>query len=913
MDHSEPSVTPSGIVCANSIRVQWYCNGTLRVEEAGANGCFCDDPTFGVLARPPLRGDVRATKDEAGYRLKADNLVLTVEVGQRAATDAHLEWRADLREARTPDGPELLLGSISSAQPVQPAEFRLPRIDSRQRFWCFRDAPRAVPPERGALPPEPGDRDEWRIEAKARDWYLFPFADEPLRLRSAFLELTGSIPVPPRWMLGLWHSRYYPYSAEGALELADEYHGRRFPLDAFVIDTDWRIGGSRGYEVNNELFPDMRSFFRQMHERNLHVVFNDHPEPIERTPLDPELFRYRRRNLGRFLEMGLSAWWFDRNWRRIMEGPAPGLETAVWGQRIYWDITRAVRPGSRPALLSMRADHPAAHRFPIWWTGDIHSDWDSLIEAVHETVEDGEQLLPWTGQDIGGHIGFPSPEQYVRWVQWGALSPTFRLHCGPKNRFREPWRFGERVETIARRFTRVRYRLMPYLSRLAFLAWRDGTPLLRSRAFRNALSWEAASAGEASRARGEAGARAAPAGSAGAGGEERTGGAAPEAVPGASAGGAPGQWDSFFLGDDIFVAPIFGPAEAEVGTYRLVPGPFRRHVYCGAGAPDLGEGQQEPIEITESPYVRLNFTDYNRNKMAWGTDFTVVWEGSFSPPQSGWYRFTLAGNGMKGLDVGPGEEEPHIRDVFDKGHNEVTLPLEEGTSYPITVRYRNAGTPPIACRLSVRRMPRDIEIGDAEWSVDVPPGVWHDAWDGTMVEGPARLGRLTPLEQLPLYLADRAIIPLLEPAASTADQDWSKVYLCVPLSNTNGTTSRLLHEDDGVSEKYQEGECRTTPLSVSRTGTEIELRAGPAEGTCAGAPAERTLTWMLHLHPGERIVAVEGADDWHELRRPEAGSGAPALDVGPDAPAPWENRRSYAVRTVQNSPGQARTAMVTVE
>jgi len=43
--------------------------------------------------------------------------------------------------------------------------------------------------------------------------------------------------------------------------------------------TDWRIGASRGYEINTALFPDMARFLKQVHERHARVVFNDHPEP----------------------------------------------------------------------------------------------------------------------------------------------------------------------------------------------------------------------------------------------------------------------------------------------------------------------------------------------------------------------------------------------------------------------------------------------------------------------------------------------------------------------------------------------------------------------------------------------------------------------------------------------------------
>ncbi|MGH7920632.1 MAG: TIM-barrel domain-containing protein, partial [Candidatus Dormibacteraceae bacterium] len=79
--------------------------------------------------------------------------------------------------------------------------------------------------------------------------------------------------------------------------------------------------------------------------------------------------------------------------------------------------------------------------------------------------------------DIGGFYGPPpSPELYVRWAQFGLLSPFARAHgLGP----REPWHFGERALTIFREFTELRYRLLPYLLRVAGEAETRGLPLLR--------------------------------------------------------------------------------------------------------------------------------------------------------------------------------------------------------------------------------------------------------------------------------------------------------------------------------------------------------------------------------------------------------------------------------------------------
>ncbi len=43
----------------------------------------------------------------------------------------------------------------------------------------------------------------------------------------------------------------------------------------------------------------------------------------------------------------------------------------------------------------------------------------------------------------------------------------------------EPWRFGQEVEDLSRRFITARYRVLPYFYSLADEATRTGAPLLR--------------------------------------------------------------------------------------------------------------------------------------------------------------------------------------------------------------------------------------------------------------------------------------------------------------------------------------------------------------------------------------------------------------------------------------------------
>jgi alpha-D-xyloside xylohydrolase len=64
----------------------------------------------------------------------------------------------------------------------------------------------------------------------------------------------------------------------------------------------------------------------------------------------------------------------------------------------------------------------------------------------------------------------------VRWTQLGALSPLMRAHG---LRPREPWAFGEQALDICRDWVRLRYSLLPYLWQVARESASNGWPVLR--------------------------------------------------------------------------------------------------------------------------------------------------------------------------------------------------------------------------------------------------------------------------------------------------------------------------------------------------------------------------------------------------------------------------------------------------
>ena len=450
------------------LRVQLLSPTVVRLEVRGPQG-FEDRPTFTVVERD---------WPGAPFELDGERIVtegFTVEPAAGAVGTV----------VRVPGHPPYTVEAVQAAG-------WLPAPGETGPVHAIADSPRLVPPPGGALPANAtgplAATSGYDTGNDATDIYLF-ITDDPHQLRRDVLRLTGPVPLVPRYALGLWDSRYYPYTEELALETIDVYRERGIPLDVFVLDTDWRVGASKGYGVNLELLPDLGRFLREAHERQVRVMLNDHPEPQAETALDPLETKYRHDNLAELLELGVDVWWYDRNWSTVLHEPMPGLPKETWGAGVFQDVTAAAAPGRRPMVMAnvdgidhgkrVRPPHPAFHRFPVAWTGDTFATWDYLRMAVENGVDLGVlALVPYVHEDCGAHNLVPTPEQYVRWVQYCALSPVLRLHCTyGSSRF--PWDFGKRAYQASTEAILFRYRLLPTLYSAVHAATRDGLPLLR--------------------------------------------------------------------------------------------------------------------------------------------------------------------------------------------------------------------------------------------------------------------------------------------------------------------------------------------------------------------------------------------------------------------------------------------------
>jgi len=812
-------------IISGNIRISLLSENLLRIEERGHHG-FEDRPTFLVMDRNWPEIHIEKCRRKNTLHIKTALYKVTIPEGCKNIKEVKIFDR---------EGKKLLWeGEI-------PDRTTLPRENEKGDVYVLPDS-RVIPPPWGGLPPPSGDcslTSGWELDNDSVDIYIFVYNGDLRIFRRDFLKLTGKIPIPPLWSFGFWHSLYHPYRDKEALETIKKYREEGIPLDVFVVDTDWRVGGSTGYDIEKKYFPDMEKFFREAHDLNVKVVMNDHPGPRGMKPVEPEMLKYRYENLTSFLSWGLDTWWYDKNWYEYIEGPHTTIPREVWGQYLYWHIISHKRPGMRTFLLSMWSDHAASHRYPLWWTGDIHSTWDNLRDAIRDTLWFGEQCMPYVGQDLGGHIGDPDDELYVRFLQYGCLSPTARVH-GSIGTKRYPWLYSKEAQKIVTEYIKLRYRLLPTIYSAARKAWEDGTPLLKH----PYTIWP-----EYEKAK---------------------------------------NYIEYILGEDLLVAPVY----TQKGFERL---DCKYLSYDGEKGikgeyfpnPDLAG---EPFQVKRDR--EISFPSWAGEPLETGGEgFSIRWSGKIRLPERGLYTFrTISSDGVR-LWV----EGKLLIDNW-KSHREcydtADIELEGGTDVPIKLEFYNRRgfwiirldwtTPGSRHKTPAHRL----------W---IPPGEWQCLWTGEVYRGPKEIEVETPLSKTPIFARRGGIIMLSPEMNYTGEKPWKPVILEI-FPTRKGSVKRTLYEDDGLTLEYQKGGYRKTVIEASWERGMVSVKIGEPEGYFRGAPSKRD--WIVRVHlkngemPGEIFInskkiekenfSVINPERRENFEMPLKGKGAkPAEKAGP--------------------------------
>ena len=359
--------------------------------------------------------------------------------------------------------------------------------------------------------------------------YYFLYGPDADQIIGNYRELTGVVPLFGRWAYGFWQCKN-KYQSQAEIEgVAAKYRALHIPVDNIVQDWFWWI--TMGEMKWNPHYPDPQGMIDKLHDEHFHLMVSVWPffrpgtsvydqfdkngwfiaktltggfHPVGQAlydPTNPDARAQYWKNIDTPLfEKGVDAWWLDTD-----EPETEGREDNILvdhslhigsGARyanIYplWH-TEGVSEGQQQAsskkrvFILSRSAYSGTQRLGVTaWSGDVLSDWLSFARQIPAGLNYSISGMPYWTTDIGGFISggnLNDPkfrELFIRWFQFGAFSPIFRVHGTRFPDENELWSYGPDAQKILVDYDNLRYRLLPYIYSEAWQVTSNHDTLMR--------------------------------------------------------------------------------------------------------------------------------------------------------------------------------------------------------------------------------------------------------------------------------------------------------------------------------------------------------------------------------------------------------------------------------------------------
>lgn len=359
-----------------------------------------------------------------------------------------------------------------------------------------------------------------------RKTYQVIAAENWPELINQYTKLTGKQPMPPRWALGNFASRFGYHSQEEVEQTIKKFNDLDIPVDAVILDLYWfgqTITGTMGnLKVYRDSFPDFEKMVSKLKAKGVKTITITEPfilttsdrwkEAVENEVLakdslgNPYTYDFYFGNTGLIdIYNPKGASWFWSIYKGLKNKGIAG----VWGDlgepevhpkdlqhysasadevhNIYghdWAglIHKGYKndfPNERPFIL-MRAGYSGSQRYGlIPWSGDVNRTWGGLQSQPEIALQMGLQGLGYMHSDLGGFAGENlDDELYVRWLQYGVFQPIFRPHAQEQVPSEPVFRTQQTIK-LSKQAINLRYALLPYNYHLVFENNTKGLPLMR--------------------------------------------------------------------------------------------------------------------------------------------------------------------------------------------------------------------------------------------------------------------------------------------------------------------------------------------------------------------------------------------------------------------------------------------------
>lgn len=302
-----------------------------------------------------------------------------------------------------------------------------------------------------------------------------------------YTAITGRQPLPPRWALGNFVSRFGYRSEEQVQQVVKKMRDSKFPMDGLIFDLFWfgdDIKGTLGNLdwVNTTKWPNPKTMIENFKVKdNLKTVLITEPfilnssktfteatpflatdaagKPynfselyfgngglldVFRKPAQDWIWKYYKKQVS---NNGVAGWWSDlgepekhpaevmHNLKDYGVNRLMGADEVhniyghYWSKMLY-EKYRDDFAATRLFHLN-RAGFAGSQRYSVFpWTGDVARSWSGLKSQFPVLLGMSASGLPYVHSDAGGFAAADQAdaELYTRWLQFAAFTPVFRPH-----------------------------------------------------------------------------------------------------------------------------------------------------------------------------------------------------------------------------------------------------------------------------------------------------------------------------------------------------------------------------------------------------------------------------------------------------------------------------------------------------
>ncbi|MEE1752521.1 alpha-xylosidase [Streptomyces sp. SP18CS02] len=481
---------------------------TLRLDRSGPWGLTFLDGDGRRLTSVEAKGTAFATTGDGAHHMVAQLALGVGEnvygLGERFTPYVKNGQTVDIWQAD---------GGTSSEQAYKNVPFYL----SSRGYGVFVNHPGKVSFEVGS---ESVGQVQFSVEDQTLEYYVVA-GPTPKDVLARYTALTGRPALPPAWSFGLWLTTSFctSYDEETVTSFVDGMAERNIPLSVFHFDCFWmREYQWSDFQWDPETFPDPAGMLARLKERGLRISAWINPYIAQKSALFAEGAHHGylvRRPNGDIWQWDLwqagmalvdftnpdARAWFRSKLKPLLDQGVDCFKTD-FGERVPTDVVwhdgsdpermhnyyaqlynqcvfelLEKERGAGEAVLFARSATAGGQQFPVHWGGDCFASFNAMAESLRGGLSLSLSGFGFWSHDIGGFEGTPDPDVFKRWLAFGLLSSHSRLHGNMS--YRVPWEFGDEAVDVARQFTELKHRLMPYLYGAAAEAHRTGTPLMR--------------------------------------------------------------------------------------------------------------------------------------------------------------------------------------------------------------------------------------------------------------------------------------------------------------------------------------------------------------------------------------------------------------------------------------------------